>query len=195
VLAKEDVIVAKRSKIIVNQSVAMAQTLLGNKAGQRKLALVLNTKMNFPCLDEHAEEELLLRALEACLEQLLRLLPPELIGVLKCQTSQGLGQTKEIVVKQVNESVDMVGLSEDQEAWLLQNLVNVVVDLLSDELIDKTEAKLLLMNPTEQRQELFERQAIVQWKLRLSKRRFENKQSYFQANFEHIQQRMLELGE
>jgi hypothetical protein len=195
VLAKKDVIVAKRSKIIVNQSVATAQTLLGDEAGRRKLALVLNTKMNFPFLDEHAEEELLLRSLEACSEQLLRLLPPELIGVLKGQSSQGLGQTKEIVVKRMNESVDMVGLNEDQEAWLLQNLVDVVVDLLIDELIDETEAELLLMNPTEQRQELSERQAIVQRKLRLSKRRFENKQSYFQAKLERIQQRMLELGE
>jgi hypothetical protein len=117
--------------------------------------------MNFPFLDEHTKEELLLQALEPCLEQLLRLLPAKLIGVLKGQSCQGLGQTKEIVVKQMSESVDMVGLSVDQEAWLLQNLVNVVVDLLSDELINEAEAELLLMNPTKQWQELFERQAIV----------------------------------
>jgi hypothetical protein len=67
----------------------------------------------------------------------------------------------------MNESVDMVSLSEDQEACLLQNLVDFVVDLLIDELIDETEAELLLMNPTEQWQELF-------WRLCLSKHWFEN---------------------
>ncbi|KAL3904754.1 MAG: hypothetical protein SGARI_004777, partial [Bacillariaceae sp.] len=161
--------------LLADQSIETIQTLLGNEQGRRKMAKMLNSKIDFPFLDDKAEEDLLTQALEGCAEQLAEIMPLGLVEVLQGQHGCGedLQQTKAFLVEKLNQRVDMVGLSEKQEAWLLDNFVDVVVDVL----LEGTEAQLLLMSPAEQLEELEERRVVLNHDLKLCRRRYEQERS------------------
>jgi hypothetical protein len=53
-----------------------------------------------------------MRTLEASADRLLEVLPPQLIDVLRGEDMEGIEKTKAFVVQQLNERLDIVGLSE-----------------------------------------------------------------------------------
>jgi hypothetical protein len=188
-VSSEDI--AVDPKDLVDKSVSTMQTLLGEEAGRRQLAQLLTAKFDFPFMDEPEEEELLVLALDACADRLLEVMPPRLIDILKGQGSEGLETTKQYIVERVNRGVDILGLTEGQEAWLLENLVSTVLDVL----IGDTEAELLLMNPGEQRTKLLQRQAALQRDLRLCQRRLEQEKVFYEGQLERINKRLQTMDE
>ena len=150
---------------------------------------MLNSKIDFPFLDETAEEELLTRALESCADRLLDILPPEFLVVLKGEGPDGLEKTKSFLVETMNKSVDLVGISEEQEVWLFRNLVNVVIDIL----LEDTQSELLLMSPNEQRAELLQRKVVLNRELEICRRRYEQEKEFFSAQLSRVEERLRDL--
>jgi hypothetical protein len=137
-------------------------------------------------LNEERENELIVKALDACADRLHQVLPPELVTILKGQGPKGLKKTKQFLVERLNHNVNIVGLSEEQEAWLMEQVISLVLDTL----LGDTEAELRLMSPEERRGKLLERRAILQREMDLSRRQFEREQSDYQAQLEEINGRL-----
>jgi hypothetical protein len=188
-VSSEDI--AVDPKALVDKSVSTMQILLGEEAGRRQLAQILNAKVDFPFMDEAEEEELLMLALDACADRLLEVMPPGLIDILKGQGPEGLETTKRYIVERVNRGVDIFGLTEGQEAWILENLVSTALDIL----IGDTEAELLLMSLEEQRTELWERKAALQRDLRICQRRMEQEKVFYEGQLERINKRLQTMDE
>ena len=188
VLASSDTIEVN-PKSVVDQSIDTVQSLLSGPEGRQRLARLLNSKIDFPFLDETAEEELLIRALESCADRLLDILPPEFLVVLKGEGPEGLEKTKSFLVETMNKSVDLVGVSEEQEEWLFRNLVNVVIDIL----LEDTQSELLLMSPDEQRAELLQRKVVLNRELEISQRRYEQEKDFFSAQLSRVEERLRDL--
>jgi hypothetical protein len=170
---------------LVDQSVEKAQSLL-SPLGRQKLAQKLNAKADFPFLNEAAENELIVKALDACADRLQQVLPPELVTILKGQGPRGLKKTKKFLVKRLNHRVNIFGLSEEQEAWLMEQVISLVLDTL----LGDTEAELRLMSTEERQEKLLERRAILQREMDLSRRRFEREHTDYQAQLEEINGRL-----
>ena len=77
--------VAVDPKHAVDLAVETAQELLERKEGRDKLAQVLNTKLDFPILNEEAEQDLPKRALDACADRRAR----HLIGRVNMEIDEG----------------------------------------------------------------------------------------------------------
>lgn len=178
-------------KLLLDQSIETVQTLLGEQEGRQKLARILNAKVDFPFLEEPAEQDLLTAALDACAAQLVQLLPPGLVNVLQGHGPEGLDQTKQLLVEKVNQNVDILGISEEQEAWLFDNLVSVVFDLL----LEGTEAELLIMSPEEQLEELKERRVILNRELSLCGRRYQQERSVLLAQLQRVESKLDSLAD
>ena len=171
----------------VNTAISTAQDLLSGREGRMKMARILNGRVDFPLIGEEGEEDLLLRALDACADRMVEVLPAELIDALRGQrNSESLLKTKEFVVATINRKVDILGLAEDQEEWIIQNLVDVVIDLL----IGDTEAELLLMSEEEQREAMLERRLVLKRKMDVARRRYEAERSSLEAQVRRIDERL-----
>jgi len=171
----------------VNTAISTAQGLLAGREGRMKMARIMNGRVDFPLIGEEGEEELLLRALDACADRLVEALPAELIDALRGQrNSESLLKTKEFVVATINRKVNILGLTEDQEEWIIQNLVDVFIDAL----IGDTEAELLLMSEEEQREALVERRLILKRKMDVARRRYEAERSNLEAQVRRIDERL-----
>ena len=160
-------------KQVVDMAVETAQELLEGKEGRCKLAEALNARLDFPILNEEGEQDLLERALDACSDRLVEVLPRELVEALKGESGDGLEKTKEFVVASLNRKVDIIGLTEDQE----RQLIKIMVDFWVDIAIGDTELELLLMNPEERVTALEERKAVLTRQLEISKKRHEAEQA------------------
>ena len=178
--------IAADPKHAVDLAVETAQELLERKEGRDKLAQVLNTKLDFPILNEEAEQDLLERALDACADRLLQVLPSEMIDALRGESSyEGLEKAKAFIVASINRKVDVIGLTEDQEAQLIATLVDMVVDLV----IGDTELELLLMNPEERIGALQEREVALRRQLEIAKKRHEAELTNLEAQIRRIEDR------
>jgi len=176
-------------KQMVDAAVETAQELLKGKEGRRKLAEALNARLDFPILDEKAEQDLLERALDACADRLMEVLPRELVEALKgVETCDGLEKTKQFIVASINRKVDIIGLTEDQEAHLIEMLVDFIVDIA----IGETEVELLLMSPEERIAALEERKVLLKRQLEISKKRHEAEQANLMAQIRRIEERIRE---
>ena len=174
-------------KQVVDLAVETAQELLEGKEGRSKLAQVLNEKLDFPILNEEAEQDLLERALDACADRLLEVLPREMVDALKGERSyKGLEETKDFIVANINRKVDIIGLTEDQEAQLIAMLVDMVVDLV----IGDTELELLLMNPEERISALQEREVALRRQMEITKKRHEVELTNLEAQIRRIEERI-----
>jgi len=173
-------------KQVVDMAVETAQELLKGKEGRRKLAEALNARLDFPILNEEGEQDLLERALDACSDRLVEVLPRELVEALKGESCDGLEKTKEFVVVSLNRKVDIIGLTEDQERQLIEMLVDVCVDIL----IGDTEVELILMNPEERINALEERTVVLTRQLEISKKRHEAEQANLVAQIRRIEERI-----
>ena len=173
-------------KQIVDMVVETTQELLEGKEGRRKLAEALNARLDFPMLNEEGEQDLLERALDACSDRLVEVLPRELVEALKGENCDGLESTKEFVVASFNRKVDIIGLTEDQEQQLIKMLVDFVVDIA----IGDTEVELLLMNPEERITALEERKVVLRRQLEISKKRHEAEQANMIAQIMRIERRI-----
>jgi len=174
-------------KGMADLAVESAQELLGGKEGRRRLAQVLNAKLDFPLLGEEGEQELLERALDACANRLLEVLPRELVHALRgVPNCDGLEKTKEFVVASINRKVDIIGLTEDQEAHLITILVDVVIDLC----IGDTEVELLLMNPEERTNALQERTVALKRQLKIARKRHKAERTDLEAQIRRIEERI-----
>ena len=174
-------------KQVVDLAVETAQELLGGKEGRCKLAQVLNAKLDFPILNEEAEQDLLERALDACADRLLEVLPREMVDALRGVSSyDGLEKTKGFIVASINRKVDIIGLTEEQEAQCIAMLVDVVFDLI----IGDTEFELLLMNPEERMSALQEKKVALGRQLEIAKKRHEAELTNLEAHIRRIEERM-----
>ena len=174
-------------KQVVDLAVETAQELLEGKEGRSKLAQVLNEKLDFPILNEEAEQDLLDRALDACADRLLEVLPREMVDALKGESNyEGLESTKGFIVASINRKVDIIGLTEDQEAQLVAMLVDMVVDLV----IGDTELEFLLMNPEERISALQEREVALRRQLEITKKRHEAELTNLEAQIRRIEERI-----
>lgn len=179
--------IAVDPKQVVDLAVETAQELLEGQEGRSKLAQVLNAKLDFPILNEEAEQDLLERALDACADRLLEVLPSEMIDALRGERSnEGLESTKGFIVASINRKVDIIGLTEDQEAQLIAILVDMVVDLV----IGDTELELLLMNPEERISALQEREVALRRQLEITKKRHEAELTNLEAQIRRIEERI-----
>ena len=169
-------------KQMVDMVVETTQELLEGKEGRRKLAEALD----FPILNEEGEQDLLERALDACSDRLAEVLPRELVEALKGENCDGLENTKEFVVANLNRKVDIIGLTEDQEQELIKMLVDFVVDIA----IGDTEVELLLMNPEERITALEERKVVLTRQLEISKKRHEAEKANLMAQIRRIERRI-----
>ena len=173
-------------KQMIDMVVETTQELLEGKEGRRKLAEALNARLDFPILNEEGEQDLLERALDACSDRLVEVLPRELVEALKGENCDGLESTKEFVVASLNQKVDIIGLTEDQEQQLIKMLVDFVVDIA----IGDTEVELLLMNPEERITALEERKVVLTRQLEISKKRHEAEQANMIAQIRRIERRI-----
>ena len=173
-------------KQIVDMVVETTQELLEGKEGRRKLAEALNARLDFPILNEEGEQDLLERALDACSDRLVEVLPRELVEALKGENCVGLESTKEFVVASLNRKVDIIRLTEDQEQQLIKMLVDFVVDIA----IGDTEVELLLMDPEERITALEERKVVLTRQLEISKKRHEAEQENLMAQIRRIERRI-----
>ena len=188
VLASSDTIVVD-PKTVVDESIDTVQSLLSGPDGRKRLARILNTKVDFPFMDEAAEEELLISALENCADRLLEILPPGMVDVLKGHGPEGLEKTKAFLVENMKKNVDLIGLSEEQEEWLFGNLVNVLIDVI----LEDTQSELLLMSPKEQRAELLQRKVVLNRDLEICQRRYEQEKAFFAAQLERVEEKLRNL--
>ena len=178
--------IAVDPKEAVDLAVETAQELIEGKEGRSKLAQALNAKLDFPILNEEAEQDLLERALDACADRLLQVLPSEMIDALRGESSyEGLEKAKAFIVANINRKVDVIGLTEDQEAQLIATLVDLVVDLV----IGDTELELLLMNPEERISALQEREVALRRQLEITKKRHEAELTNLEAQIRRIEDR------
>ena len=173
-------------KQIVDMVAETTQELLEGKEGRRKLAEALNARLDFPMLNEEGEQDLLERALDACSDRLVEVLPRELVEALKGENCDGLESTKEFVVASLNRKVDIIRLTEDQEQQLIKMLVDFVVDIA----IGDAEVELLLMNPEERITALEERKVVLRRQLEISKKRHEAEQANMIAQIMRIERRI-----
>ena len=94
--------------------------------------------------------------------------------------------TKDFIVANINRKVDIIGLTEDQEAQLIAMLVDMVVDLV----IGDTELELLLMNPEERISALQEREVALRRQMEITKKRHEVELTNLEAQIRRIEERI-----
>jgi hypothetical protein len=184
-LASPDEILV-RPKAFVDLTVETAQELLGGASGRTRLARALNARVDLPFLDEEAEQRLLERALEDCADRLSEMLPSALIDVLRGEATEGLEEAKQYVTDTINDRIDVAGLSEDQEGWIIRNVVDIVVDLV----LGDTETELLIMDELEKRVALLERRDALRWRMERDRRRFDAEQAAMEAQIKRIEDRL-----
>ena len=184
-LASPDEILV-RPKAFVDLTVETAQELLGGASGRTRLARALNARVDLPFLDEEAEQRLLERALEDCADRLSEMLPSALIDVLRGEATEGLEEAKQYVTDTINDRIDVAGLSEDQEGWIIRNVVDIVVDLV----LGDTETELLIMDDLEKRVALLERRDALRWRMERDRRRFDAEQAAMEAQIKRIEDRL-----
>ena len=173
-------------KEFINTRFEASRDLFSSEESRAKLVQAINAAVNVPFLGEADEESILMAAVGMCAETLQVLLTPEIIETLKGESPDGLLHMKQYLISTVNEWVDIVGLSEDQEKVLVETLVEILIDTY----VDDTEAEFLLLSKDEQREMLEERCAIIGREMELSKRRYEREQQALAAKLERAQLRL-----
>ena len=133
-------------------------------------------------LNEAAEEELFMQALEASSDQLEQLLPPEVVDFIKGQENEGLEEFKTFVVERLSRKINIFGLSEKRKQWLVESLVGSVLDAL----LDDTELEMNLMTPGERRAKLMERTPSLTHPLEISRRKYDQDKRKFEAQIDAI---------
>jgi len=173
----------------INTQLQVSQDLLSSEESRAKLVEAINAAVDIPIFDETQEQSLLIAAVASCAQTLQALLPPELIETLKGESPDGIAKMKEYLIATVNERVDLAGLSEEQERTLIETTVEILIDAY----VDETEAKLLLLTKDEQREELMQRQALLEYERELSQRKYEREQQNLRAKLERINERLEQL--
>lgn len=190
-----DEVVPHDPKEAVDRTIDAARGLLSGPEGRRKMAMALNRRVDFPFLNEEAEEVLLEKALKACAAGLERALPAALAEVLSGSGGaeeeghnrrRGLEETKQFVSDAVNARVDIPGMNEEQEGWIVRNVVDIVIDLV----VGDTEAELLLMDAEERRVELLGRREELRNRMESERRIFEAEQASLAAEVASIDKRL-----
>ena len=174
----------------IKTELEVSHDLLTSEESRAKLVEAINAAVDVPILDESQEERVLSVAVASCAETLQTLLPPELIETLKGESPDAIAEMKEYLITTVNERVDLVGLSEDQERILIETMVQILIDTY----VDETEAEFLLLTQDEQREELMQRQALLEYQMEVSQRKYEREQKNLGAKIDRINERLKALG-
>lgn len=173
-------------KAMVQTQLQVSRDILGSDESRAQLVKAINAAVDIPILGESEEEAILTTAVGLCADTLQALLPPDLIETLKGESPEGLVRMKEYLILTVNEKVDLVGLSEEQEKVLIESMIEILIDTY----VDDTEAEFLLLTKEEQQSLLEERAALLEREMELSTRRYEREQQNLAAKYERIQLRL-----
>ena len=160
--------------------------LLTHAKSRRQLAQAINEMVDIPLLNEGQEEDILLKAVDACAETLQKLLPNNLLESLVNESSHGLAEMKELLIQKVNAKVDLIGFDEAQEEAIIVSMVDTLIDTY----IHNTDAEYLLLNEQEQGDMLQERVKELEWELQASQARYEREQANIQAQLELVKQKI-----
>jgi hypothetical protein len=150
----------------------------------------MNRIVDIPLLGEGQEEKLLTSAVEACAHVIENVLPQEVAKALSGESPDGIAKTKALVVNRINEQVDLIGLSEEQE----KSLIETLVDLIINEYVDGTQAEYLFLDITGQEELLKERRDQVIREGEFSKRRFQREQKNVASKLERIDGRIEQVN-
>lgn len=179
----------ERRVAMIESTQNFAQNLLSSPDSRKALVAKINAAVDFPILGEDQEEILISRAVDMCAATLQLLLPLELINSLKGESEASLAEMKEFLITKVNEKVDLIGLSEQQE----QSLIRTLVDLLIESYVDPTATDLLLLTKEEQNIQLKNQVVAVQREIELSRTRFDREQRNLASQLLQLRTRLDEL--
>lgn len=174
----------------VSSNLASGRDLLTSPERRKKLAKTINKVVDIPLLSEGQEETMLEAAIEQCAATLEHLIPPDLLETLKGESPQGLAEMKESLIVTVNEKVDLIGFSEEQEAELIRSMIQ----LLIDEYANDIETEMLLLTEVEQQERLQEKITELEWELTASRARFQREQDNLQAQLDRLKTQLNETG-
>lgn len=195
----------RRASMVGSIQNFLAHDLLGTKEGQKVLIQKINQAIDIPLLNENQEERIITMAIEACAGTLQAIFPPEIIHTLKGESTQSLVEMKQFLIHKVNQNVDLIGLSEEQE----ESLIRTMVDLLIESYVDPTAAELLLLNKStpasslededpasqiqRQRDDLTKEVVALRRKIELSRTRYERERSNLEHDLNALLRKIQEL--
>lgn len=156
--------------------------LLTSPTRRHKLAVAMSQVVDIPLLGEAQEESILEAAMEQCASTLEKILPPDLLQTLKGESPEGLAEMKENLIDTVNNKVNLVGFSEEQESEIIRSMIN----LLIDEYANDIGTEMLLLSPNEQQERLQERVTQLEWQIKASQARFQREQNNLHAQLDRI---------
>jgi hypothetical protein len=177
-------------KLISKTKIRFSQDLLASEETRRAMVEHMNRIVDIPLLGEGQEEKLLTSAVEACAHVIENVLPQEVVKALSGESPDGIAKTKALVVNRINEQVDLIGLSEEQE----KSLIETLVDLIINEYVDGTQAEYLFLDITGQEELLKERRDQVIREGEFSKRRFQREQKNVASKLERIDGRIEQVN-
>jgi len=167
---------------LLEEPFTTSRKLLDSDESRRVLAQALNDQVDIPLLDEDQELGLLEKAVTACAGAIESVLPTELVDTLRGERPETVRETKAFLVAKVNEKVDLVGFSEEQEAALIAKMV----DLLVSSFIDGTDMEFLLLNDDEKLTKVEEKRALLQRELQVNKERHAREIHNLQAKLDRL---------
>jgi hypothetical protein len=184
----------ERRLAFIESTQLVAQDLLSTSPERRRaLVTKLNDRIDLPLLGEEQEAQLLTKAVDMFANALSTLLPPTLIHSLKGESQDSLAEFKEFVIAKVNEKVDLIGLSEDQES----SLIRTMIDLLIESYVDPTATNLLRLKQnqgaSDPRAALQRQVQLIQRDIDLSRVRFEREQANLQSQRDALEAQILAL--
>lgn len=172
----------------INASVKTGRQLL-NDDSRAALVKHINESVDIPFLSETQEQQLLKSALDSYAGTLSTLLPDGLEKHLKGESPAGLKNMKKQLINRLNKNINIPGLSETQERWLIAKLIDTIIDSM----VDGTDAEFLLMSPKQKRRELNDRRALLRRDLKLEKAAHERRRQNIGTKLERIAMQLKEL--
>lgn len=177
----------ERRQAFVASTQLVAQDLLSDTPERRKaLVAKLNAAVDIPILGEDQEEIVLAKAVDMCANVLQTLLPSKLAQSIRGESEDSLAELKEFLITKVNEKVDLIGLSEEQEG----SMIRTMIDLLIESYVDPTATDLLSLNKQDQRVALERQLVAFRREISLSRARFDREQASLASQLEQTKTRL-----
>ena len=177
---------AERRKELISSELHISHDILSSLDSRRQLAKTVNEAVDIPLLSEDQEESILEAAVEMCATTLQTLLPPSLISTLKGETPEGLSTMKGYLIKTVNEKIDLIGFSEEQEEVMIRTIIEILIDTY----VDDTDAELLILSQEEQEMKLQNKVIELEREMKASEVRFAREQNNLKAQIQRIRDRI-----
>lgn len=171
------------------QNIEISHDLLESEETRIKLAKHLNELVDIPLIGEAHEEAILVAAIDQAAKVIQDVLPVDVVKTLRGDSSEGIAKTKALVIDRINERVDLIGLSEEQEKVFLETLVDVLIDSY----VGGTQVQFLFLDAEEQEELLLEMRSQATREDEFSRRRFEREQQSVQAELKDIDTKLEEI--